>query len=93
VQVGGSDGCRQRRLARSAVREVVHDRQHFGLVDPVDAVVANALPFEIGHFRFVGEVDPQTGQIIGTPRPMQRTYPLVNTVMDFGQPAPARGAA
>jgi hypothetical protein len=47
-------------------------------------VIANALPFEIDHFRFVGEVDPQTGQITGTPRPMQRTYPLVNTVMDFG---------
>ena len=56
---------------------------HFGLVDHADAVVANALPFEIDHFRFVGVVDPQSGQIIGTPRPMQRTYLLVNTVMDF----------
>jgi hypothetical protein len=56
---------------------------HFGLVDRAEAVVANALPFEIDHFRFVGEVDPETNQIIGTPRPMQRTYPLVNTVMDF----------
>jgi hypothetical protein len=46
-------------------------------------VVANALPFEIDHFRFVGVVDPQTGQTNGTPHPMQRIYPLVNTVMDF----------
>jgi hypothetical protein len=55
---------------------------HFGLIDRADAVVANALPFEIDHFRFVGVVDPQTGQINGTPHPMQRIYPLVNTVMD-----------
>ena len=39
-----------------------------------------AVPFEIDHFRFVGEVDPQTNQIIGTPRPMRRTYPLVGGV-------------
>jgi hypothetical protein len=56
---------------------------HFGLIDRADAVVANALPFEIDHFGLVGEVDPQTGQIIGTPRLMRRTYPLVNTVVDF----------
>ena len=31
---------------------------HFGLIDRADAVVANALPFEIDHFRLVGEVDP-----------------------------------
>jgi hypothetical protein len=56
---------------------------HFGLVDQAEAVVANAVPFEIDHFRFVGVADPQTGQITGTPRPMRRTYPLVFTVTDF----------
>jgi hypothetical protein len=56
---------------------------HFGLIDRAEVAVANTLPFEIDHFRFVGVVDPQTGQITGTPRPMRRTYPLVSTVMDF----------
>ena len=56
---------------------------HFGLVDRAEAVVANAVPFEIDHFRFVGVVDQQTGQITGTPRPMRRTHPLVFTVIDF----------
>jgi hypothetical protein len=45
--------------------------------------VANSLPFEIDHFRFVGEANPETGEIIGTPRQVQRVHPLVNVVMDF----------
>ncbi len=56
---------------------------HFGLIDGPDVAVANSVPFEIDHFRFVGEANLETGEIIGTPRQVQRVHPLVNVVMDF----------
>ncbi|MFL6225626.1 MAG: M23 family metallopeptidase [Actinomycetes bacterium] len=56
---------------------------HFGLIDGPNPTTTNSLPMEFDQFRFVGVLDPDTGQISGTPRPMQRTYPLLYTVVDF----------
>jgi len=53
---------------------------HFGLISGPDFTVANSLPWVFDQFTFTGYLNPDTGDITGTPHPAHRAYPLLDSV-------------
>jgi peptidase M23-like protein len=67
---------------------------HFGIHDGPDLLTSNSLPYEFDRFRFAGVGELQEGSpgqaqlapevpVTGSPRRMQRAYPLSNAVVNF----------
>jgi hypothetical protein len=56
---------------------------HFGLISRPDFTIANSLPWVFNRFTFLGYLNPDTGQITGTPRPAHREYPLLDSAAAF----------